>query len=84
MGLFAGRGALETAAQNLGDTISMLTEKDPATRAMLHRKFTGALIITDFDDTVWRDWKRNSTVALGVLVGPPCGPLAPSEKGQFL
>ena len=85
--LLAGRGALETAAQNLGSTISLPAEKDPVNpvaRAMLHRKFPVALIVTDFGDADWHDWIRNSTAALGVLAGPPCGPYAPSGKGYFL
>ena len=80
VGMFAGRGALETVAQNLGGTIPILAEKDPVARAMLRRKFPAALIAADFDDTDWRDWKRNSAGALGVLAGPPCGPYAPPGK----
>ena len=67
VGVFAGRGALETAAQNLGGDIALLIQKDAVARAMLSRVFPNALIAADFDDGDWRDWRRSSTVALGVL-----------------
>ena len=43
VGLFAGRGALEIPAQNLGGTISMLAEKYPVARAVLRHKFPATL-----------------------------------------
>ena len=82
--MFAGRGALEAATQNLGGTIALLAEKDPVARAMLSRKFLGPLIAADFDNEDWRNWRRSKTVALGVIPGPPRGPHAPSGKGAFL
>ena len=82
--MFAGRGALETTAQNLGDTITVLIEKDPVARTMLRRNSPGTLIIADLDDGDWRHWKRSKTAALGILAGPPRGPYAPSGKGKFL
>ena len=84
VGVFAGRGALETAAQNFGGTIMLRTEKDPVTRAILSRTFPSARAVADFDDDDWRDWRRNKTMALGMLTRPPCGPYAPSGKGKFL
>ena len=44
VGTFAGRGALEIAAQNLGGTAALLIEKDPVARAMLSRKSPNAMI----------------------------------------
>ena len=84
VGLSAGRGTLEVAAQNLGGDVAMLAEKGPVARVLLRLKFPNALIDEDFDDEDWRNWRRNSTAALGLFAGPPCGPYAPSGKGRFL
>ena len=84
VGVFAGRGALETAAPNLGGTSALLAEKDPVATAMPSQKFPSALIVADFvDDDYWCDWKRSKTMALGVVAGSSCGPCAPSGKGKF-
>ena len=81
--MFEVCGALETAAQNLGGTTAFI-EKDPVARAMLSRNFPGALIVAGFDGEDWHDWKRSKTAVLGVLVGPPCDPYAPSRKRKFI
>ena len=83
-GMYAERGALETATQNLGGTIAMLVEKDLITRVILRRKFQDALIVKDFDDGDWRHWKRNTATALGILAGPPCDTYVPSGEARFI
>ena len=51
---------------------------------LLRLRFPNALIADDFGVENWRNWRRGSTAALGLLAGSPCGPYAPSGKGCFL